>query len=562
MENIPVNDPEFLTACDRFLSTMLSRRYSNDAEIGAHNSVTSAEGNVSATTRDTDRKTLIDRALRLCHNTGLAKNAKRVFGANLIGKRLVPRLRLTPDPTTGPEAAAAKLLNPGFTLTDDISKQMNYLVPKLIERFSRRPTQCGRHTLSQFLRLCATVRWVRGEVFIHFLEVNDAKIAPFGFLLELVPAAQIKQPPDYKDDKKLTGQVGDRIVDGIELDNGRIVAYWVTKKKVGEDKEETVRVPAEDMIHWTRIEDEDGLHGWPELNGGMQCTDDISDLMNAYIITAILEARILAFRTTSGDNTNSPASVAPGGRPTRGPMGGEMIPDPKNQDKYVEKIPNGAVITGPRNSTYVPIEKKTPPATFSEFLRHTYLEFCQAVGMPYELISGDRSKSKYTSERAGNEEFRRLVETDQADLDDTVLDRIVERVILGAARAELLPMTEEECTARMHDLLNVEWSFPKRTNLDPAKEAAANKTNAEMKFASFPRIISDQGSDWEDTIAENERYEIARIKSEERIKKAAEAAGVDWSPAKPTEDPVPPEPTDGENDNPDDEEADDADAEE
>jgi lambda family phage portal protein len=131
--------------------------------------------------------------------------------------------------------------------------------------------------------------------------------------------------------------------------------------------------------------------------------------------------------------------------------------------------------------------------------------FGWALGMPYEQISGDFSKSAYVGMQAAFNEAHKNVTSDRAMFGDQTLtpqfDLWLEEAIDDGVIQLPAPLTDyASCRKALLD--GLAWIGPGRGTVDPLKTANAKRVNLETGIETLEQQLADTNIDAEDHIAQ------------------------------------------------------------
>ena len=149
--------------------------------------------------------------------------------------------------------------------------------------------------------------------------------------------------------------------------------------------------------------------------------------------------------------------------------------------------------------------KFTDPAdvggNYESFERMTLLRIGAGLGLPYDMLTGDLSKTSYSSIRAGILSFRRLCEQIQYGVFIHQFCRPVWRAFIEqAALAGRLDARDYQ--ANREEYLAVEWHTPKWAWVDPEKDVRAEVIAIRAGLKPRSMSINEAGMDEEEVDAQ------------------------------------------------------------
>lgn len=283
---------------------------------------------------------------------------------------------------------------------------------------------------------------------------------------------------------------GNVIRAGIEFDKlGRRVAYHLYRSHPGDGSLapmsgtggiDTVRVPANEIIHLFRPLRPGQIRGEPWLARAMVKLNELDQYDDAELVRKKTAAMFAGFITRLSPEDN---------------LMGEGLPDPQ-----------GASLAGLEPGTMQILEpgedvKFSQPAdvgaSYAEFLRMQFRAVAAALGITYEMLSGDLTQVNYSSIRTGLLEFRRRCEAIQHGVIVHQLCRPIWRAWMAqAALQQALALPNYSRDSRQY--LSAKWIPQGWQWVDPKKEFDAMLTAIRAGLLSRSEAISAFGYDAED----------------------------------------------------------------
>ena len=399
---------------------------------------------------------LLARSRELVVTNGYAANACEAFASNLVGDGIKPS-SLIEDP-----ALRDRVQRLWLAWTDEADAD----------------------GLTDFYGLQAMVAremFVAGECFVRLRprRAEDGLLVPIQL--------QLLQSEMLPFEKTEAAANGNRIRCGIEFDAiGRRVAYHFRRRHPGDSTDqgmvtpETVRVPAEDVLHIYRPIDAGQIRGLPHVAPAMVRLFLLDQYDDAELDRKKTAAMFAGFITKTAPED---------------PMMGEGAADL-----------DGAAIASLEPGTMqvlLPGEdvKFSSPADvgggYEAFQYRTLLAVSASLGLPYHLVTGDVRQANYSSLRAELVEFRRRIGQLQHgvmahQLCRPIWRRWLETAVLSGA------LDADPVTARP-----VQWIPPRWDWVDPLKDIQAQVLAMEAGLTSRRKVVEGTGYDIEEVDREN-----------------------------------------------------------
>jgi lambda family phage portal protein len=301
---------------------------------------------------------------------------------------------------------------------------------------------------------------------------------------------QLLEPEHLPTTMNLELPSGNVVRAGIEFDRlGRRVAYHLYRSHPGDGAlapmsgtggMDTVRVPASEIIHLFRPLRPGQIRGEPWLARALVKLNELDQYDDAELVRKKTAAMFAGFITR----------LAP-----EDTLMGEGLADA-----------NGVSLAGLEPGTMQLLEpgedvKFSQPAdvgaSYAEFLRMQFRAVAAAMGITYEMLTGDLTQVNYSSIRAGLLEFRRRCEAIQHGVIVHQLCRPIWRAWMEQAALEGaldLPGFVE----RKREYLAAKWIPQGWQWVDPKKEFDAMLTAIRAGLLSRSEAISAFGYDAED----------------------------------------------------------------
>ncbi len=308
---------------------------------------------------------------------------------------------------------------------------------------------------------------IQGESFCRML-IEEGSNGKADLRLQIIHPGQV--PRD------LTRDLGDgrKIIAGIEFDsNGKRAAYHIYTRPLGDPLAppslETIRIPADDMIHLFAPVQAGQIRGISWLTPALLAVQEMDKLADALVTKAQIAAMLTGY-LTSPEGTGGFDGTQTGG-----------TLDASLEPGTVKRLAPGEEIT---------FTSPPPAGDGPDLIKANLRAIAASLNLTYEQISGDLTGVNYSSIRAGLVESRRRLEQTQHTIIAFQLCRTVWR------RWIALNMGSNP------DLLAVEWVPQGWQWVDPVKDAAATETLIALGIKSRSEAISERGLDPESVDAE------------------------------------------------------------
>ncbi len=400
---------------------------------------------------------LLARARDLVITNGYAANACEAYAANLIGDGMKPS-----------------------SLIED---------PDLRDRVQRLwlawTDEADADGLTDFYGLQAMVAremFVAGECFVRFRprRAEDGLLVPMQLQLlqsEMLPFEKTETAPN-----------GNRIRCGIEFDLiGRRVAYHFRRRHPGDSTDQgemipdTVRVPAEDVLHIYRPIDAGQIRGLPHVAPAMVRLFLLDQYDDAELDRKKTAAMFAGFITKSAPEE---------------PLMGEV--EDTGEGIGIASLEPGTL------QVLLPGEdiRFSSPADvgggYEAFQYRTLLAISASMGLPYHLVTGDVRQANYSSLRAELVEFRRRVGQLQHGVIAHQLCRpIWQRWLETAVLSGALDLPDIKQARAVH------WIPPRWDWVDPLKDIQAQLLGIDAGLMSRRKAVEATGYDIEEIDREN-----------------------------------------------------------
>ena len=328
-----------------------------------------------------------------------------------------------------------------------------------------------------------------GEAIIIPVMVKDNN-RPYSLALQVIEADRLATPPYMRGDKTVRA--------GVKIGaNGEPVMYYIQKTHPGDyrfsktSEREFIEIPAQNKLgrpnvfHLYPIQRSGQTRGVPFFAPVLNYFKDLAEYAEAELVAARIAACFSLFITSeSSMDLNSGY-------------------DRNFQGQYLESLEPGMIKHLMPGESITSFNPQRPSATFEPFVERMLRAISAALGLPYELVAKDFSKSNYSSARAALLEARRYFKVKQEWLARKLCQPVWEMVLEEAyLRGELGTVS---FYANRHEWTNASWIAPGWEWVDPLKEAKAAEVGLKNGIVTHSDLYSAQGKDWEECFEQKKR---------------------------------------------------------
>lgn len=331
----------------------------------------------------------------------------------------------------------------------------------------------GVLSLTDILRLMIGEVYETGEVLVRFVpkKFGDSKVP---LALEVIEAERI-----VEHEKSITLRSGHTVRMGVECDEwGRPVAYWCYRGHPGDsssfrgfNSHDHIRIPADECVHLYRCDRWPQHRGEPWLSSVLKRLRDVGEYTNSEMVAARAAANIMGFFKRPDESISD-------------------TEDDDDQDAF--KMEPGMIWKLRDGESFEGFSPARPNAALDPFLRFMVREVATGVGVSYESLSKDYSKSNYSSSRLSILDDRQAFR---------VLQQWVIRVFLFPLFRQWFRQASLAGVIRIKDAASAEdewlhacrfrppgWSW-----VDPTKEIAAAIAAVQAGFTTVGDVIALNG---------------------------------------------------------------------
>ncbi len=405
----------------------------------------------------------------LSRNNPYIVGAKRRFKANVICEGVWPRPKIRID------GAESKL---------ELNKKLNQDILDRWEMWAPRACANG-DSLYQLQRIAAGHIFDDGQILIRRIFSRE----PPYMQLELLEADYLDTSKDTVTFKNVAGQ--NRVCGGIELNaRNKPIAYWLKQCHPAEGMSESIRIPAEDIIHVfdrQRASDVTGICGYASvvkdvfrLNEYAYSTMDAARLGNHFAVW--IESPYI---NDFGEVLSQPQAESAGTADSR-------------RHKYI--TPAGVMYGLPGEKPHI-MKPEQPSSQYDAFIRKSLQAVSVGAGVGYESVSQDGSQSNFASSRAMLLIERAFTKMLQSVLEEQMHSGIYRWFIENEKDFGKPPLRLPEYDMNRQKYLRVHFSRPIQEWVDPWKDIAARVSRINANLSTETDEAEDQGRDIEEIYA-------------------------------------------------------------
>lgn len=388
---------------------------------------------------------LRDRAREMVRNNPYCSRALDIWASNVVGAGIVPASR------TGKKKLDSKVMSlwQAFVDNADADGQIDFYG---LQALAVRASFEGGDSLAR-MRVRRAEDGYRIPLQLQLLEGDHIDSTQHGMLN------------------------GSKTVLGVQLNAlGQRSGYYLFPEHPGERGQfqlsglNSYFVPASDVVHLyrkTRIGQVRGVSAFAPI---MLQSKDLSDLQEAVVVKARIEACFAAFITTEeGDGMA---------------LGAASKDENGNQ---VQELQPG-MLRRLRPGENVAFANPTASVAFDPVMLHTLMGIAGGLGLTYDQLTGDLRQANYSSLRAGKIEMRRLVEQVQYQMIIPMFCRPIWRRFIG-----MCILTGQ--LSGVVDDYPCEWIAPAHEYIDPINDLKADMLAVRTGQMTLRQFIASKGYD-------------------------------------------------------------------
>jgi lambda family phage portal protein len=411
-------------------------------------------------------------------NDPVAAGATDTMRLNIVGQGLKPQSRIRAD---------------YIGISEDTARQLQRQAESAWQRFGPTASSDNRLDMDELQFLAITKIIEDGEVIAVPAWANETW-RPFGRVIEVLESERLGTPFGKS-------QI-ENIHQGIELGSrGQVVRYWVKKTGAkGQSADDYRSISAFDgdgrpmVLHIFRTNRPGQLRGIPLFAPVLTYFKDLASYLEAEVVAARVAACLAVFITKT-----DPMAAAYGMQTSTESTTGARITG----------IEPGMVGYLGQGEGVNVVDPKRPGETFQPFVEQMLRIIGASIGLPYELIAKDFSKTNYSSARAalleGRRQFLNWRGWFARKFCQPIWGLVLEEAYLkGEFEApHFYDFKDEYCRCQW---IGGAWGW-----VDPVKEVEASRKAVDYGLSTLAEEAAGQGRDWEEVLDQRGR-EIEREK--------------------------------------------------
>jgi len=421
-------------------------------------------------------KDIRERSRDLNRNDAHASGITSTMTTNVVGSGIRPQSRIDRDEIGLGEEETAKFQKDAERIWKrwipyaDAGRRMDfYEIQQLVDR--------------QILE--------NGEALIVPMMIEDPS-RPYRTALQVIESDRLDTPSDKRGDKSIRA--------GVRIgEKGEAVSYFIQKTHPGESRiaksgdKEFMEIPAfnqygrRNVFHLYYVLRSGQTRGVPFFAPVLSYFKDLGEYAEAELVAARIAACFSLFVTSEAS-----MDVSAGGVYDRNPAG-----------QFIESLEPGMIKHLMPGESITSFNPQRPGSSFEPFVDRILKAISAALGLPYELVAKDFSKTNYSSARAALLEARRYFRMRQEWLAQKfcqpVWDMLLEEAYLkGDLSAETFYEKRQRWTG-------ASWIAPGWEWVDPLKEAQAAEVGLRNGIVTYSDLYAQDGKDWEECFEQRKR---------------------------------------------------------
>ncbi len=330
-----------------------------------------------------------------------------------------------------------------------------------------------------------------GEALIVPMMIEDPS-RPYRTALQVIESDRLDTPSDKRGDKSIRA--------GVRIgEKGEAVSYFIQKTHPGESRiaksgdKEFMEIPAfneygrRNVFHLYYVLRSGQTRGVPFFAPVLSYFKDLGEYAEAELVAARIAACFSLFITSEAS-----MDVSAGGAYERNPSG-----------QFIESLEPGMIKHLMPGESITSFNPQRPGSSFEPFVDRILKAISAALGLPYELVAKDFSKTNYSSARAallgGASLFPDASGMAGAEILPAGLGHVAGR---GVFKGRDFGRDFYEKRQRW---TGASWIAPGWEWVDPLKEAQAAEVGLRNGIVTYSDLYAQDGKDWEECFEQRKR---------------------------------------------------------
>lgn len=403
------------------------------------------------------RTDLLTAARNLDRNNSWASGAFSSITGNVVGRGIRPESNIrkqSGDNRGQPDTAA------------------NKKIEALWNSWADGADLTGKQSYAELQRQIYRERWISNDVLVARHIVPDRRIP---LALEVVPSERLA---DEDGANFLNVPAANTVIQGIEFNpGGQIVAYHLYEEtpelKLYGQTVNTTRVPQDKILHIFKPHRPGAVRGLSPVSTVAQSFEALARYLNHELTRAGISSAFVFLHKSGG----------PG---IAGLTTGNATDKQDAEGNQVVAVEGGTILKGSANDSIEGVGPAITNTAFDPFVTLILRSIATALGISYELLARDFTKTNFSSARQSSLEDRRQWEPEQDFINSRLNQPVWDWWTSTAIVAGALPR---------RTLYPVLWMPQGWQWVDPSKEAAATREAIDMGLDSAIKAAARRGSD-------------------------------------------------------------------
>ena len=416
----------------------------------------------------------------LVRNNAYAAGILRTIVRNVVGPGIKPQ---------------AMVLKGSIRRPDEPDDKFNKAAELLWNRWQKRADVTGRMSFYEIQRLALREVHEAGEILVHFVRSED-RSRPLPFALELIEADRLADDTLFS--RSLNVDTGNEVRRGIEINAaGEPVAYWIYPKHpndINTFATKPVRMDAGEFLHLFKSDRVGQTRGISTFAPIVRWLKDLHFyLENELQSSAVASCFSVAIKTVDGG--------AGGG--LNDSIDADSTDTDGNQFEYLQ--PGMVARLLPEEEIEV-INPTRQNSSSEAWINLMIRSMAVGVGLSFERLSRDYSKTNFSSNRASDLEDRREFRPEQDWLITHLCEPVWNRFIVSAVLhgADGFP-GEFSLLENFEKWTAASWQPPGWEWVDPQKEAKASEIALGSCLTTLKDELGKRGKDLRETLEQKAR---------------------------------------------------------